>query len=304
MDGCYYSLNEYMKKTFGEKVYKLSLDLDLTCPNRDGTLDTRGCIFCHNGSSHFAACDGDLSQRLEAAKALVAKKTDARLFVAYFQSFTNTYAPIDYLRKCFHSVIIRPEIVAISVATRPDCLPDEVLQLLCELNKIKPVWVELGLQTANEKTAEYIRRCYKNDIYVQAVKKLRDINVEVVTHIILGLPDETLEDMLASVDLAIDSSTTGIKLQLLHVLRDTDLCTDFENGRFATMTLEEYTETLFACIRRIPKDIVIHRITGDAPKKYLVAPTWSADKKRVLNHINHEMKRQSLRQGSDVKTAY
>ncbi len=293
----YYSLNEYLKKTFGEKVYKLSIDLGLTCPNRDGSLDTRGCIFCLEGSSHFASADGDISSRIESAKALVAKKTKADKFIAYFQSYTNTYAPIDFLKKVFYETAKREDIVAISIATRPDCLSDEVLELLSDINSIKPVWVELGLQSSNEETAKYIRRCYENEVYASAVENLNRIGIEVITHIIIGLPNETVADVINSVDFAVKSGTRGIKLQLLHVLRGTDLCKDYEKGLFNTLTLDEYMEILFACIERLPEDIVVHRITGDAPKKHLVAPLWSADKKTVMNTIRREMELRDIRQG-------
>lgn len=298
MENRYYSLNDHLKSTFGEKVYKLSVDLGLTCPNRDGTLDTRGCIFCLEGSSHFASDSGDIHSRIENAKKLVAKKTKAERFIAYFQSYTNTYAEISYLAHVFSETARREDIVALSIATRPDCLGDEVLELLSEINKIKPVWVELGLQTSNEKTAEYIRRCYKNDVYAQAVKKLRAIGIEVITHVILGLPDESIEDMQRSVDFAVGCGTNGIKLQLLHVLRGTDLCADYEKGRFKTLTLDEYMDILFACLQRLPKHIVVHRITGDAPKKHLVSPLWSADKKTVMNTIRREMQNRDIYQGS------
>ncbi len=294
----YYSLNEYLKNTFGEKVYKLSLDLGLTCPNRDGTLDTRGCIFCLDGSSGFASKSGSVSERIEKAKALIEKKTDAKKFIAYFQSFTNTYADTGFLRSTFTEVINREDIVAISIGTRPDCISDETLGMLTELNKIKPVWIELGLQTSNEKTAEYIRRCYKNEVYRNTVKKLGENGIDVITHIILGLPDETTDDMLDSVRFAVECGTKGIKLQLLHVLRGTDLCDDFEKGRVKTLSLEEYIDVLFECIKRIPRDVVIHRITGDAPKSHLVSPLWSADKKTVMNTITREMKARNIVQGS------
>lgn len=294
----YYSLNEYLKSTFGEKVYKLSLDLGLTCPNRDGSLDTRGCIFCLAGSSHFASTQTSIDEKLAHARALVAKKTKANRFIAYFQSYTNTYAPTDYLKQVFYDVIMREEIVALSIATRPDCLPDEVIELLSELNKIKPVWVELGLQTANEKSAEYIRRCYKNEVYVDAVKRLKSIGVQVITHIILGLPDEDLDDMLSSVDLAVSAGTDGVKLQLLHILRGTDLHDDYEKGKFSALSLEEYIDLLFVCIERLPESVVVHRITGDAPKAHLVAPLWSGDKKGVMNRIAREMDARKLKQGS------
>ena len=297
----YYSLNDYLKEKFGEKVYKLSLDLGFTCPNRDGTLDTRGCSFCLAGSSHFASTGQDINEQIERAKELVLKKTKAKKFIAYFQSYTNTYAPTELLKSVFSQVIAREDIVALSIATRPDCLPDEVISLLAELNKQKPIWVELGLQTANEKTAVNIRRCYKNEIYEKAVRSLNSVGIEVITHVILGLPDETKDDMLNTVDFAISCGTKGIKLQLLHMLKGTDLCIDYENGRFSVLSFDEYVDILFDCIRRLPKNIVVHRITGDAPKKFLVAPLWSADKKTVMNEISRRMERENLMQGEDVK---
>mgnify|MGYP003299127319 FL=1 len=301
MNGRYYSLNEYLKNTFGEKVYKLSLDLGLTCPNRDGTLDTRGCIFCHNGSSHFAECGEDINVQLENAKKRVESKTDAKKFIAYFQSFTNTYAPADYLDKIFTEVINRDDIVAISIGTRPDCLPPEILDLLEKLNKNKPVWVELGLQTANEKSAEYIRRCYPNSVYENAVKELKNRGITVITHIIIGLPNETKEDIFNTVDFVVKCATDGVKLQLLHILKDTDLYEDLKKGLVVPLTLDEYMDILFGCIERIPENVVIHRITGDAPKKYLIEPLWSADKKNVLNTINREMKNRNIIQGGKLK---
>ena len=297
MTGRYYSLNEYLKNEFGEKVYKLSLDLGLTCPNRDGTLHTKGCIFCHNGSSHFAECGEDIDIQLENAKKRIQNKTNAEKFIAYFQSFTNTYATAEYLEKVFTQVIKRDDIVAISIATRPDCLPADILALLGNLNKIKPVWVELGLQTSNENSAEYIRRCYPNSVYENAVKELKTRGINVITHIIIGLPQETKEDVLNTVDFAVKCGTDGVKLQLLHILKDTDLYEDYKNGKVQVLSLEEYMDILFSCLERIPENIVIHRITGDAPKKYLVEPQWSGDKKNVLNTINKEMKNRNIIQG-------
>lgn len=293
----YYSLNSYLQKTFGQKVYKLSLELGTTCPNRDGTLDTRGCSFCLAGSSHFATGGADIHAQIEKAKKLVADKTKAKRFIAYFGSYTNTYGPVDRLKSVFTQVLQRPDIAALSIATRPDCLSEEVLKLLEDLNRQKPVWVELGLQTANEHTARSIRRHYTNDVYVQAVEQLRRRGIEVITHIILGLPGEEMEDALASVDLAVQAGTTGVKLQLLHVLRGTDLHTQYEAGEFSVLTPEEYMKWLFACIRRLPPHIVIHRITGDAPKLHLIEPQWSADKKTVLNTINKAMAEENLCQG-------
>lgn len=297
MTGRYYSLNEYLKETFGDKVYKLALDVGCTCPNRDGTLETRGCIFCHNGSSHFAETGIDLNTQIENAKNRVKSKTKTEKFIAYFQSFTNTYGDIDYLEKQFRTAIERDDIVALSIGTRPDCLPPEILEMLENLNKIKPVWIELGLQTSNEKTAEYIRRYYPNSTYKNAVKELKNRGITVITHIIIGLPNETKEDILNTVDFAVKSGTDGVKLQLLHILKDTDLYEDYKLGKVKVLSFEEYIDILFSCIEKIPKNIVIHRITGDAPKKYLIEPKWSADKKMVLNTINKELEKRDIMQG-------
>lgn len=293
----YYSLNEYLNNQFGGKVYKLALDIGCTCPNRDGTLGTRGCIFCHNGSADFAETGTDINEQIEKAKSRVKSKIKTDKFIAYFQSFTNTYGDVDYLEECFATAISREDIVAVSIGTRPDCLSEEIFDILEKLNKFKPVWVELGLQTSNEKSAEYIRRCYKNDVYEKAVNELKKRNVTVITHIIIGLPNESKDDILKTVDFAVNSGTDGIKLQLLHILRDTDLYEDYKKGIVKPLTLEEYMDILFACIERIPENIVIHRITGDAPKKYLVEPLWSADKKKVLNTINKEMEKRNIIQG-------
>ena len=297
MTGRYYSLNEYLKNQFGGKVYKLALDSGCTCPNRDGKLDTRGCIFCHNGSSHFAEMGLDINQQIENAKNRVRNKIKTDKFIAYFQSFTNTYGDVDYLEKLFTTAINREDIVAISIGTRPDCLSEDVISMLHRLCKIKPVWVELGLQTSNEKSAEYIRRCYDNSVYEKAVSDLKSINVNVITHIIIGLPNETKEDVLETVDFSVKCGTDGVKLQLLHILKDTDLYEDYKKGIVKPLGLNEYMDILFDCIERIPRDIVIHRITGDAPKKYLVEPQWSGDKKMVLNTINKEMEKRDIIQG-------
>ena len=295
--GRYYSLNEYLQKQFGDKVYKLALDIGCTCPNRDGTLDTRGCIFCHNGSSHFAEIGTDINTQIENAKNRVKAKTKTEKYIAYFQSFTNTYGDIDYLVKQFRIAIERDDIVALSIGTRPDCLPQEILETLENLNKIKPVWIELGLQTSNEKTAEYIRRGYPNITYENAVKELKKRGKTVITHIIIGLPDETKEDILNTVDFAVKCGTDGVKLQLLHILKDTDLYEDYKLGRVEALSLEKYIDILFSCLEKIPKNVVIHRITGDAPKSLLVEPKWSADKKKVLNTINKELEKRDIMQG-------
>ena len=297
MTGRYYSLNEYLKKQFGGKVYKLALDSGCTCPNRDGTSDTRGCIFCHNGSSHFAETGIDINEQIENAKSRVRNKIKTDKFIAYFQNYTNTYGDIEKLERIFTTAANRDDIVAISIGTRPDCLQEAVISMLNRLNKIKPVWVELGLQTSNEKSAEYIRRCYENCVYEKAVKDLKAININVITHIIIGLPNETKEDALNTVDFAVKCGTDGVKLQLLHILKDTDLYEDYKKGIVKPLSLNEYMDILFDCIERIPQNIVIHRITGDAPKKHLVEPLWSGDKKMVLNAINKEMEKRDIMQG-------
>ena len=284
----YYSLNKYLRERFGCKVYKISINGGFTCPNRDGTLGTRGCIFCSAGGSGDFAQDPKLSitEQIEKGKELVKNKIKSGKYIAYFQAFTNTYAPLPELRKKFTEALNHPDIVMLSVATRPDCLPGEVIELLKELNSIKPVSVELGLQTIHEKSAEYIRRGYKLDCYDRAVRQLKDAGLEVVCHIILGLPGESKSDMLESVDYACKSGIDGIKLQLLHVLRGTDLAKDYEAGKFKALTFEEYLDIIKDCLKIIPNNIVIHRLTGDGAKKDLIAPLWSADKKRVLNAIS------------------
>lgn len=301
MNGRFYSASEYYKAVFGEKVYRLSLCLGVTCPNRDGTKDTRGCIFCSEGSSHFAESGNDIKTQIEKAKLRIQSKTDAKKFIAYFQSYTTTYLPLEIQRKAFFEAVNTPEIVALSVATRPDCLPDEVLSLLSELNEIKPVFVELGLQTAKENSAEYIRRCYTNDVFEDAVRKLKERRINVITHIIIGLPNETEKDILNTVRFAVKSGTDGIKLQLLHILKGTELYNDFLLGKVTPLTLTEYTDLVCKCIEIIPENIVIHRITGDAPKSLLVEPKWSGDKKTVLNTINRELKNRNITQGCALK---
>lgn len=300
MEERYYSLNRYLREQFGEKVYKLALDGGMTCPNRDGTVGTGGCVFCSaGGSGDFAeARCGSIADQIEKAKKRVQAKTDARKFIAYFQSYTNTYAPVEYLERIFTEAMECPEVVALSIGTRPDCLPEDVVALLARLNRVKPVWVELGLQTIHEKTAEYIRRGYELPVYEDALKRLKGAGIHVIVHVILGLPGESKEDMLATIDyLAGLHRPDGIKLQLLHVLEGTDLAEDYRAGKFRAMELEEYLEILFACLERLPEDMVVHRLTGDGPKRILIAPQWTGDKKRVLNTIRREMEIRDIRQG-------
>ena len=284
----YYSFNQYLKDTFGCKVYKISINAGFTCPNRDGTLGTRGCIFCSKGGSGDFAESSSLSvtEQIESGKQRISKKIKSGKYIAYFQAFTNTYAPVEVLAEKYCEAINHPDIVGISIATRPDCLGEEVLTLLSEINKIKPVFVELGLQTIHEKTAEYIRRCYPLSVYDNAVKALKTAGINTVVHLIIGLPNESREEMLESVEYACKSGADGIKLQLLHILKGTDIADDYLSGKFETLSMEEYLSIIKDCVEIIPKNVVIHRLTGDGPKKDLIAPLWSADKKSVLNALN------------------
>lgn len=287
----YYSLNQYLQDTFGCKVYKIAVNAGFTCPNRDGMLDTGGCIFCSAGGSGDFAESPELSitEQIDAGKNRVADKIKTGKYIAYFQAYTNTYGPLEKLEKVFTEAINHPDIVAISVATRPDCLGDDVLDLLTELHQIKPVWVELGLQTIHEKTANYIRRGYALSVYDEAVKKLRKRGFEVITHVILGLPGESKEEMMETVQYVCDNGCTGIKLQLLHVLKGTDLAKDYYEGKFEVMGEEEYLDLIVELLQIIPKNIVIHRLTGDGAKKDLIAPMWSANKKHVLNRLQKKL---------------
>lgn len=288
----YLSFNKYLKDKFGQKVYKISLDGGFTCPNRDGKAGTRGCIFCSKGGSGDFAESREMSitEQIENGKKRVEKKIKSGKYIAYFQAFTNTYAPIEMLRQKYEEAINHPDIVALSIATRPDCLGDDVLRLLDEMNKIKPVFVELGLQTIHQKSAKYIRRGYDLSVYDKAVRDLKKIGVNVVVHVILGLPNESENDMLETVKYVCESGANGIKLQLLHVIDGTDLAKDYEKGLFKTLEFDEYVNLIVKCVKIIPKDIVIHRLTGDGAKKDLIAPLWSADKKRVLNAINKALR--------------
>jgi radical SAM protein (TIGR01212 family) len=284
-------LNDYLRETFGCKVYKIALNGGFTCPNRDGTLDNRGCIFCSaGGSGEFASDPKDnITEQVEAGKKLVASKAGDGKYIAYFQAYTGTYAPVERLRRLYEEAISHPDIVALSIATRPDCLPGEVLDLLEELNNRKPVWVELGLQTIHQGTADHIRRGYDLSVYSAAVDALRSRGIEVITHVILGLPGETVPDMLETVRFVCESGATGIKLQLLHVLRGTDLAEEYAAGTFEVLSEDEYIHILQECAKIIPDSVVVHRLTGDGDKKLLIAPMWSANKKHVWNRIQREV---------------
>lgn len=282
------TVNEYLKTKYGCKVYKLSLQADVTCPVRDGKLDTRGCIFCSEGGSGDFAASRTKSipdQIAEAKERVSAKAGQGAKYIAYFQSFTGTYGRTDYLEKVYRQAMEPDDIVAVSIGTRPDCITDEMYDLLDELNRIKPVWIELGLQTIHPQSASYIRRGYDLPVYDECVRRLGKLGIETIVHVILGLPGESTEDMKETVKYVCASGVQGIKLQLLHVLKGTDLYTDYLNGNVPVMTMEEYMNLLKEIIPLIPDDIIVHRLTGDGPKKLLVAPLWTGDKKRVLNAI-------------------
>ena len=281
-------LSTHYREKFGCKVYKLSLDAGLSCPNRDGTLGTGGCIFCSgSGSGDFAEgrCES-IALQLERAKQRVRSKNKDGKYIAYFQSFTNTYAPVEQLRRLYYDAIAPEDIVGLAIGTRPDCLGEDVVQLLAEINRIKPVSVELGLQTIHEETARYIRRGYETPVYFDAVRRLKAAGIEVVTHIILGLPGETPEMAMETTRQVVQAGTDGVKFHLLHVLRGTDLEKEYQAGVFACLSLEEYGVWLKACIDLLPEHVVVHRITGDGAKRDLIAPLWSGDKKRVLNYLH------------------
>lgn len=283
----YTTINSYLKNKFGCKVYKLAIDGDFTCPNRDGTLGTRGCIFCsRGGSGEFAESkEKSVTQQIDDGKKRVEKKIKDGKYIAYFQAFTNTYAPVCKLKSLYTEAINHPDIVALSIGTRPDCLGNDVLELLDKMNKIKPVFIELGLQTIHEDTAQYIRRGYPLEVYAKAVDDLHKIGINVVTHLIIGLPGESEQDILQSVEY-VCQKTDGIKLQLLHILEGTDLADEYRECKVDVLSLEEYTSIIKHCVEIIPDNVVIHRLTGDGAKKDLIAPLWSADKKHVLNTIN------------------
>ena len=283
----YRKLSDHYMEKFGCKVYKLSIDAGFTCPNRDGTLGHSGCIFCSaDGGGEFAEKGSSITRQLEQAKKRVESKCKSGKYMTYFQSFTNTYAPLEVLRQRYLEAIAPDYIVGLAIGTRPDCLPDQTVALLKEINAIKPVCVELGLQTVHEASAAYIRRGYVNQVYFDAVRRLKAAGIEVVTHIILGLPGETADMMAETTAAAVDAGTDGVKFHLLHVLRGTDLEKDYLAGKFSCLTLEEYGHCLQLCLEKLPQRVVVHRITGDGAKRNLVAPMWSADKKRVLNYLN------------------
>lgn len=306
------TLNNYIKKRFGRKLYKISLDAGMTCPNRDGSLDTRGCIFCSAGGSGDFAASRKLSitVQIESAKKLVSHKikntSDEPCYIAYFQAYTNTYAPVEILRDKYMEAVRHKDIAAISIATRPDCIDENIMKLLIEINSIKPVFIELGLQTSNENTANYIRRGYPNSTFENCIKLIDSYNkkmstennkIHIIVHMIIGLPGETVEHMENTIRYINSFPIHGIKLQLLHVLKNTDLKKIFSKNEFKVLQMEEYTDILIRLLLFLRPDIVIHRLTGDGPKKLLIAPLWSSDKKRVLNYINKRISETQANQG-------
>lgn len=299
----YHSFDYMLKERFGEKIYKVALNGGMTCPNRDGTLGNRGCIFCSaGGSGDFAGNRQDsITQQIEKQASSIRQKRGVAKFIAYFQAYTNTYAPVDYLRKIYTEAISHPDIVAVSIGTRPDCLDKDILQLLDELNQKKPVWVELGLQTVHETTAQYIRRGYPLSCFEQAVSELRKRNLDVIVHTILGLPGENRNDILSTIEYLNHQDIQGIKLQLLHVLKGTDLADDYLAGKFQVYTMEEYLDLVIDCLEHLNPEIVIHRLTGDGPKDLLIAPLWSSAKRTVLNTLHRKCKLQHSFQGKKYK---
>ena len=295
----YHSLDYMLRERFGEKVYKVTLNGGMSCPNRDGKLGTRGCIFCSAGGSGDFAADSSLSitEQIDRQISILSAKRPIHKYIAYFQAFTNTYAPVKYLEKIFTEALSHPDIAALSIGTRPDCLGKDVVTLLSRLNRQKPVWVELGLQTIHEKTAAYIRRGYPLSCFEDAVKRLRSEDIEVIVHTILGLPGESTQDILNTMEYLNHQDIQGIKLQLLHVLRGTDLASDYEKGLFCTYERDEYISLVISCLEHLRPDMVIHRITGDGPKDLLIAPLWASRKREVLNLLHHQMKENHNYQG-------
>lgn len=303
LDKRYNSLNSMLQERFGEKTYKLTLSGGMTCPNRDGTLDTQGCIFCSAGGSGEFAADNTLSitQQIEQQIKILQEKRPVNKFIAYFQAYTNTHGEPEYLRTIFTEAIEHPDIVALSIGTRPDCLGEKIIALLSDLNRQKPVWIELGLQTIHPQTATYIRRGYDLKCFEDAVASLHKANIDIIVHIILGLPGETPTDILATISYLNKLPIQGIKLQLLHVLKDTDLAIDYQNGAFKVLLRDEYLDLLISCLEHLSPRIVVHRVTGDGPSNLLIAPIWSSAKRTVLNELHRQMRQRDTWQGKNYK---
>lgn len=295
----YHSLDYMLRQMFGEKIYKVTLNGGMTCPNRDGKIGERGCIFCSAGGSGDFAASASLSitEQIRQQIQMLSAKRPIHKYIAYFQAYTNTYAPVEYLERIFTEAIQNPDICAISIGTRPDCLEEPVIRLLSRLNQIKPVWVELGLQTIHEHTARYIRRGYPLSCFDQAMQSLHQAGLDVIVHTILGLPGETSRDVLDTMKYLNACQIQGIKLQLLHVLSGTDLAADYQAGKFSVLDRKEYIDLVIRCLEHLDPSIVIHRVTGDGPKDLLIAPLWASRKREVLNLLHHQMKEQGSYQG-------
>ncbi|MFP4697445.1 MAG: TIGR01212 family radical SAM protein [Eubacteriales bacterium] len=295
----YYSFNNYLKEMYNSKVYKISLNAGFTCPNRDGTLSDTGCIFCSKGGSgDFASSEKlSISDQIEQGKKILSNKKTGKDFIAYFQAYTNTYAPIEKLKKVYYEAIIHPDIVGLSIATRPDCINDEVISLLNELNHHKKIWIELGLQTIHKETSNYIRRGYNLSVFEEVLESLNHLNIDVIVHLIIGLPKETRDMLLQTIDYIGMQKVQGVKMQLLHILEGTDLARLYKQNKVNVLSMDTYIDLLIDCIERLPPNIVIHRMTGDGPKKLLIAPKWSSNKKVVLNSIIKRFKERNTFQG-------
>ena len=295
----YHSLDYMFRERFGEKVYKVTLNGGMSCPNRDGKIGHRGCIFCSEGGSGDFAADVSLSvtEQINSQIAILSAKRPIHRYIAYFQAYTNTYAPVEYLQKIFTEAISHPKVIALSIGTRPDCLDDKVIALLSELNRMKPVWIELGLQTIHEDTARYIRRGYSLSCFEDALSRLRAAGLEVIVHTILGLPGETHDDILETIKYLNATDIQGIKLQLLHVLSGTDLAADYQVGKFEVLGRDAYIDLVIDCLEHLRPSIIIHRVTGDGPKELLIAPQWASRKREVLNLLHHRMKEMGSFQG-------
>lgn len=301
----YYSLNYFLRQKFGEKVFKIPLDAGFTCPNRDGTISKGGCIFCsERGSGDFAGKGKDLVRQFYEVKEIMNRKWKEGKYIVYFQAYTNTYAPVEELKIKYESIINLPDVVGIAIATRPDCLPEDVLNLLNEINKKTYLWVELGLQTINENTAALINRGYSLGTYINAVRELKKRGIDVVTHVILGLPYETREDMMRTVEFIANTETQGIKLHLLHLMKGTGLVELYEKGEFDFLNFDEYIDLIVDSIERLPDSMVIHRITGDSPRHLLIGPMWSLKKWEVLNAIDKRFIDRNTWQGNEFVENY
>ncbi len=298
----YHTWNYYLRNTFGEKVFKVSLNGGFTCPNLDGKVSRGGCTYCSNsGSGDFAGNPASpLSEQFNEIKAMMHKKWPNAKYIAYFQAYTNTYAPLNVLKDKFEEALSFENVIGLSISTRPDCLEDDILKYLDSVNKRCDLWIELGLQTINNSTADYIRRGYPLSVYDEAVSNLLSIGIAPVVHMIIGLPHETISDYIATARYIADSGASGIKISLLHILKDTDLYDDYCKGLFKALTMDEYLAAIGAILPVLPKNMVIHRLTGDGPKNILAAPLWTADKKRVLNTLSHYLKENMIYQGNDL----